>query len=115
MFGFANIINGNFGGGNDNTLHYNFVDSMKESEEENSVGACGYTRNYKSAFINVYVATTVTLGYSAGTGASSWTMGLSVPGTWAHIKCCMYGSDMDACDFSIEAPLCARYVNRRAR
>ncbi len=40
--------------------------------------------------------------------------GFSFGTSWNHIKCCLQGTDMDGCDFSLENSDCKRVVDRPA-
>lgn len=42
----------------------------------------------------------------------SWKISVGASMTWNSYKCCLNGTDMDGCDFSLENSTCASFVIR---
>ena len=92
---------------------YNYY-SMPELMRANLEALCNdgennqLIRNFKSA--EVWILTKISGEIEISYTKPSWTF----MGTYENIVCCVNGTDMGGCDFSLENPKCAQYVVRNA-
>ena len=81
------------------------LEALVQSTRE---GGSEYVRNFKSG--DVWLVGNINMGISVHYTKPSLNFGVNIE----KIKCCLNGTDMDACNFSLEDSKCAQYVTRNA-
>ncbi len=81
------------------------LEALVQSTRE---GGSEYVRNFKSG--DVWLVGNINMGISVHYTKPSLNFGVNIE----RIKCCLNGTDMDACNFSLEDSKYAQYVTRNA-